>query len=481
MGFSFNGQRREYLTVLRGRKRPSWAPVQRNTLSIPNRPGSVPQSSSTEIMPIEVPVFIETNQYESLQKVKEDLASWLLTEEPVELIFDDEADRIYYAYVSGTFDPEELADTGTGTITFLCPYSRKVGVKELTVPFNSEGAATIQIPGTADTFPIIRANFTQDTTFFNVVVDNKEDYVLIGQPDTVEQTPLQGWQDVLYLNGETTVAWANGTYVDGGVVGGDIVSDGNQYVANGWGNGNEWHGPAKIIGLPKTLKNFRIDSLVNFGVRNANQVGRLEIYMLDVNGAVIGKLALKDMHGYQSLVYGEARVGNFTNGKHIINSTGRRKGDWNDFSGILRIERHDDRWDAYIAQFNYETRKYERTVYGTTYFDTAKSFSQELAYIQIHFGQWKGYTTPYRYGIDYIRVMEKYNTDSDDIADLIIKAGDELILDFEEGKAYLNGIRAMKHFTPGGRFFGLSPGIRTIGTSPQGIAEIQMTYRPRYL
>ncbi len=479
-GFTFRNQRRSYLTVT-SKKRPAYPPITRNLLKIPSRLGEVPQSTTIEAKVLQVDISIMGSDMGDLQKVKEDLAAWLVTKDPEELIFDDEPDRIYYAYVSEGFDPEEIATIGKGTITFICPDSQKIGINERVVPFNSDGSVTTQISGTAEAFPILRATFNQQSTFFNVVVDNKEDYVLIGQPETVEQTLVHGWQDVLYLNGETMTGWANGTYVDGGVVGGNIVSDGKQYVVDGWGTGNEWHGPAKVIGLPRSLKNFRIDSIVNFGVNNPNQVGRVEIYLLDVNGAVIGKLALKDMHGYQSLVYGEARVGNFSYGKHIINSTGRRKGDWNEFSGILRIERYNDRWDAYIAQFNYETRKYERTVYGTTYYDTANSFSANLAQIQIHFGQWKAYTTPYRYGIDYIRVMEKNYTDSNDIADLIIKRGDELILDFEEGKVYLNGIRAMKHFTPGGRFFGLSPGIRTIGTSPQGIADVEMTYRPRWL
>ena len=44
-----------------------------------------------------------------LQKLKEDLADWLYTEQPAELIFDDELDRAYLALIDGSVDLDEMS------------------------------------------------------------------------------------------------------------------------------------------------------------------------------------------------------------------------------------------------------------------------------------------------------------------------------------------------------------------------------------
>ena len=66
--FTFNKQRRDYLTVLRGRKRPAWAPVKRNLLTVPNRPGAYHKNTDVDIRTLEVPVRIKAEDIADLQK-----------------------------------------------------------------------------------------------------------------------------------------------------------------------------------------------------------------------------------------------------------------------------------------------------------------------------------------------------------------------------------------------------------------------------
>ena len=58
ISFTFNNERRDYLVVLRGRKRPPWAPVKRNILTVPGLAGGYLQNTETDVRVLEVPVFI---------------------------------------------------------------------------------------------------------------------------------------------------------------------------------------------------------------------------------------------------------------------------------------------------------------------------------------------------------------------------------------------------------------------------------------
>src|SRR5690554_5528844 len=99
--FSFNGIKKDYVYMLRGRKRSAWAPRSLDFLTVSRKPGAYLQGVETSVREIEVPIGLVAENIGDLQKLKEDLAGWLVTDEPKELIFEDEPDRIYYAIVDG--------------------------------------------------------------------------------------------------------------------------------------------------------------------------------------------------------------------------------------------------------------------------------------------------------------------------------------------------------------------------------------------
>ncbi|PGU48765.1 distal tail protein Dit, partial [Bacillus cereus] len=89
LNFTFNHIRKDYIQMLVGRKRPSWAPIKRNLVRAPHRPGAFFMNTETQERRIDVPIVIKAKKdIADLQKVKEDLAAWLVTEQPTELIFD---------------------------------------------------------------------------------------------------------------------------------------------------------------------------------------------------------------------------------------------------------------------------------------------------------------------------------------------------------------------------------------------------------
>ncbi|MGM0776908.1 MAG: distal tail protein Dit [Bacillota bacterium] len=161
--FSFNGITKSYITVLSCNRQP-WAPVEREYQEVPNRPGAYPKKKrKTKPRPFPITVLIEADGV-NLQKLKEDFAAWLIQDDPKPLIPDDEPDRVYYAEVDGSFDPEELVNFGQGIIPFICPDPYKYGdEKSITLSTGS-----INNAGTVETIPIINVTFTAPASEYKI-------------------------------------------------------------------------------------------------------------------------------------------------------------------------------------------------------------------------------------------------------------------------------------------------------------------------
>ena len=167
LGFTFNKIRKDYIQMLVGRKRPSWAPV-KISKGPSSRRGSF-LHTETEERRIDVPLVIKARKdMADLQKVKEDLADWLYTEQPAELIFDDELDRTYLAFIDGSVDLDEIVNRGKGVITFVCPMPYKLG-KQNTHAFSQNGSTEVTASfinqGNVEAPPIIEIEAKKPSTF----------------------------------------------------------------------------------------------------------------------------------------------------------------------------------------------------------------------------------------------------------------------------------------------------------------------------
>ncbi len=76
---------------------------------------------------LSIPVGIIVPDRPQLEIIKEEIADWLITEQPTELTFDVEPNRTYLAVVDDSFDPDGLVTLGIGTIKFICPMPYKLG------------------------------------------------------------------------------------------------------------------------------------------------------------------------------------------------------------------------------------------------------------------------------------------------------------------------------------------------------------------
>ena len=474
MGFTFNGERRDYITVLQGRRRPAWAPRTLNWLNVPGMTGAYLEGVETSPRPYDVPIRIKANGNEDLQKIKEDLAEWLLHDEMKELIFDDEPDRTYLAIVDGTLDLDELVRVGKGVISFICdPY--KYGPEKEAI-FTSD-AVSLDYEGTAPGDPIFELEVLQPVTFAMIQNQNDE-YMMIGKPTDVIDTPYEKYERVFYSVCNNLTGWTNATNgeIDGNIAG-TMETNGTRFQASDFGIGSSWHGPAIKTSLSEPLTDFRLTAYVGFFNKSvAKQVGRIEIYLLDVNGNQVGKIAMKDIQSSRSVAWGEARAGDNQDNHYLINEYGDKPGNWNDFSGHVRIEREGNVWRAYFAKVDSSGRHHTRRF--AEWVDTENKFNRTVAQIVVHHGQY-GSHEPVSGGVYSLNVY-KINQEQENEVPYIAQPGDIITFDHKEKLLLINGEprKDLKDF--GARYFKLYKGENNLIVHTSDSFNVTCKYRERF-
>jgi predicted phage tail component-like protein len=473
LSFSFNGIRKDYVYMLRGRKRSAWAPRSLNLITVAQKPGAYLQGVDISPREIEVPIGVVGEDIGDLQKVKEDLAVWLVTDEPKELIFDDEPDRTYFAVVDGTFDPDELVRIGQGTIKFICPDPYKYGLEKEAI-FPSD-VVSLNYEGTAPGDPVFELEVLKPVTFA-LVQNGDNEYMMVGKPVNVEeQVPVQREERIFWSEADSLTGWATGSGIDG-IVAGNIATDGYRFYPSSYGTGSGWHGPAIKTSLPEVLEHFRVDALVDF-YNSGPAVGRVEIYLLDDAGAVIGKIALKDITANYAETYAEARIGDSIINYYLINQTGDTPTTWNNFYGMLRIGRYDGEWFAYIAKIDPNTGVHSARMYRP-WKDRDGQFTKKLAQVMVHFGQMGTYT-PATVKLHDIKVF-KWNPITQSEIPYIAREGDVITFDHKEKNILINGESRLDLKDFGARFFKLKSGENILTVYPEQSFNVTCRYRERF-
>jgi predicted phage tail component-like protein len=479
MSFTFNGERRDYLVVLKGRKRPPWSPVQRNILKVPGLPGGYLQSTETDVRVLEVPVLIRGDNLTHLQRVKEDLAAWLVTDEPKELIFDDDPTRTYYAVVDDTVDFEEIVKFGKGTIKFICPDPYIYGPEQtVNIPYDgNEQTVIVQNNGSAPTYPKFTVTFNQPTTFLDIITPT--DYMRIGKPASVKDTAIEKEQKILDDNMTTMTGWGSATYVDDGVVTGTMNSDGNDFYASSYGTGTGWHGPAVKKSLSQTVQDFRVEAYFKqYNAGYTRLIGRAEVYLLDANNAVIAKIAMMDAWDGVASNKAEVRLGDSMSPHYMINTTGKTKTWWNDFQGVIKLTRIGKRFTAYIANITTDGKNKHYRTWFVGYTDVDEKYQMPLAQVQLHLGAYGTYP-PTNQAFQRIRVY-KINQNTEQQIPYIAQAGDIIEIDHAKNLITKNGEDFLFTKDFGANFFALERGQTEIAVHPAGVATVQMTFRERW-
>ncbi|WP_130068074.1 distal tail protein Dit [Bacillus albus] len=480
--FTFNNKRKNYIQILQGWKRPAWAPIKRNVLEVPHYPGARLLHTQTGMRVLHVPVGI-IDRGTDLQKVKEDLAGWLITESEKELVFDAEPDRTYVAVVDEGFDPDELVSIGRGVLTFICPMPYKLGAKHAK-EFELDGRgliANVTNPGTVESHPIIEVEVEKPSTFLDVW--NGEDYFRIGYPLKANQVPVERTQRVMWDEMSTTVGWTDVAKSEDMVGGGKFKSDGYRFIPEYLGEPSikGWHGCIAKKNIPQgPLQDFIMQAYVGVRSWHWDQMGRVEIGLLDENGDYVTRISMSDVHWEAEQNTGFASVGNRTKpkGQVFINESGDYPTTWNQYRGRLWLARTGNRWEAYISKFlpGTETDDSERFV---VWVDEEKANMSKVAQVQISICQFSNNMFCQDMSIDDLKIW-KVNMNTQGNLPYIADKGDKIVVDTERSLVTIEGKSASNIKDLFSSFPIIHKGKNKLEIMPPNIGKAKVTYRERY-
>ncbi|PES71849.1 distal tail protein Dit [Bacillus cereus] len=481
--FTFNNIRKDFIQIEKGWKRPAWAPLKRKFLSVPGYPGARLLTTETEMRVLPVPVGIIVPDGSDLETLKEEIGEWLITEKPVELVFDVTPDRTYLAVIDEDFDPEDFITLGKGTLNFVCPMPYKLGPTK-TLEFEMDGRgliANVQNKGSVESNPIIEVEVTKPSTFLDVW--NGTNYFRIGYPLKADQVPVERNQRVLWDEMGTTIGWTDVPKTEDMTGGGKFKSDGYRFMAEYLGEPTVkgWHGCIAKKNIPQgPLQDFIMQAYVHINSYHWDQMGRVEIGLLDENSDYVARISMSDVQWEAEQNSGFASVGNSKKpgGQVLINEHGDHPDTWTNFRGRLWLARTGNRWEAYISKFilGTEIDDAERFV---VWFDENNVNMNKVTQVQISISQFSNNMFCSQMSIDDLKIW-KVNMNTQNNPPYIFDVGDKVVIDTEGSLVTINGKSAINLKDVFSDYPVIHKGSNKLEIMPSTVGTAKVTYRERF-
>lgn len=471
--FTFNGISKDYLKMLTGAERPAFAPINRTFVELDTMPGAYLSSTKKDVREMTIPVLFEHDGYTNLHEIEEDLAAWLITSEPKELVFYDEPDRIYKAVVSDSLDIEKLVHLGHGEITFVCPNPHKFGAEvERTV--TNGGSFTVN--GSVNTEPVISMDMTAESTFATVIRADGT-YNMIGIQADADDAVFEKKTVILNDDCSTVSNWTTATTSDVGTVTGTMGSNNYQFSASDYGTATGWHGPAIVRSLSASATDFEASAYITFNSNKSEQLGRIVVSLLDEQGTPIVLMEMwKRYSGLQPYFRVRVNPSSSTSSELIAYTTASTATGWLSFSGVIRVSRIGNEWACYAARIG--TNGVHDARFYTTWVDVNSIATTDIRQIKVQIAQ-NGTTATPTQAITHLSV-NKINRDPEGIP-VILYAGDAVEFDHVNDIIRINGEERndLKAFT--GSYFSLPPGENTITAEPSGsVSNVKVKWQPKW-
>lgn len=486
--FKFNNERKNYIQIAKGWKRSTWAPLKRNFLSTPGYPGARLLNTQTEMRVLSIPVGIIVPDDTDLEMVKEEIASWLITDQPVELIFDVEPNRTYLAVVDDSFDIDEFVTLGIGTLTFICPMPYKLGpVQKKTLAIaNGDLKTSFLNKGSVESNPIIDIKVGAQSPYLDVW--NDDEYFRIGYPTgvktrVVKQNDRLIWDEMTNLTIWEAITGKIGIYKSSGAM---KVWQGYAFTPDSYGTGanDEWHGPFMKRTIPNTsgvIQDFKIDVQMNFQSEHWNRMGKTVVMLLDANDNVIVELAMADEYMSHEMTTAQAIIDPGSSRKWIADEMGMYSDTFNDFRGHVSVARRGKEWSFYFAKYRKNTEiddaSFVRTWRDNT--DSNPMTARPVAKIAVGCIAY-GANPPV--DVAFIEDVKfwKINTLTIDETPYIFDIGDKIQIDTERSLVTINGTNAIALKDIFSSFPVIKRGQNAVIIRPANVGIAELTYRERF-
>ncbi|EOO10330.1 hypothetical protein IAW_01137 [Bacillus cereus str. Schrouff] len=487
--FTFNNQRKEYIQIEKGWSPPTWAPLKRNFLKTPGYPGARLLGTDTDPRPLPVPVGIIVPDGTDLETLKEEIAAWLITEEAVELVFDATPDRTYLAIIDEDFNLDDFVTLGKGTLKFICPMPYKLGPTR-TVEFQTGAlglTASVQNKGTVHSNPIIEIDITKPNTFLDVwfggISLSDRDYFRIGMPLKTIEKPVERNQRIVWDEMATTVGWSKVSAMEDGEPVGEMKSDKYQFYCSDFGTGTRkgWHGAAVKKSIPGgPVQDFIMQAYVTCKSKKINEMGRVEIAILDENSKVLSKIAMNDLFWQAEQNFGTMVIGydNKPGKTGLIYESGDYPNTWNQYFGRLWIARTGNVWEAYISKFLPGTEKDDSERFAR-WTDENNYHMEKAAQIQISIMQWQDVPPVEAMSVSDLKFW-KVNLNTKNTPPYIVDVGDKVVIDTENSHVTIEGKDAINIKDIFSNFPIINKGMNTLEIMPSDIGTAKVKYRERF-
>ncbi|HDR4365068.1 TPA: phage tail family protein [Bacillus cereus] len=492
LSFTFNHIRKDYIQMLVGRKRPSWAPVKRRLVRVPHRAGALLLNTETEERRIDVPLVIKAKKdMADLQKLKEDLADWLYTEQPAELIFDDELDRTYLALIDGSVDLDEIVNRGRGVITFVCPMPYKLGeinTHKFTQEWSTETTSYFTNKGSVETPALIEMTVKKPSTFLDVwfgEYPHNRDYFRIGYPLTVEETTVQERERVMWDEMATPIGWTpvTGQFEEMKGTGSFKSRGGHALYCEDYGKEVGFYGAIAKKNIPGgPLQDFEMEAWMTLKSKNIGEMGRVEVLLLDEASNVVARINMNDLYATAEITRAHMKIGNSgtpNSFRKLVDTSGYYSTTFNQFRGRVRIARRGKVWSVYVAKFIDGTEKDGASLVERWIDETGNPMTErKIAQVMIAICKWDNHQPINEIQIDDLKIW-KVNKVPSNAQPYIFDTGDKIVIDTEKSLVTINGKNAINIKEIFSNFPVVIRGENRIDIMPPDV-NATISYRERY-
>ncbi len=488
-----NGKKIDWLVVARGFKIPSFNFVSERE-SVRGRAGSVLKYRGLNEYEFELPLIVRNDNLspggiKSHDEILEILTKFFNYDEAVKLQFKSK-DWYWNAYFDG---PIELPKETRGIVNFNIsvvlsdPYKYKDKGNQNTAISDQ---VSVVNSGTADTPIIVEARALKNANYF-MIANGDEDYFMIGDDDVnkklTDYSPL-----ILQDEMRSFTGWSKQSTIDftdnqlGGTVSGSMLQSSTKesFVLNKDSvSGSGWNGAMYKKSFSKQADDFTTTVKISIDQRNKG-AARFAQYIYDSDNRVIASIGYTNPNANQAIGRIIVTLFNQSGTQQTIYSYKNNPELYKmkDFVVYIKLTRIGNQFTIKTWKYReipYPLRKVAFDQHEKVFIDRGNFYQRPVIGLSIYSAK-NG-----NYPVMPIYILGTYNREllpkPVGARDMIIKAGDDIMIDTATKNVLVNEEPFLSEKTFGSDFFNVKDGASELMIYPTGIFDTTIKWQDRYL
>ncbi|MDC5694280.1 phage tail family protein [Mammaliicoccus sciuri] len=488
-----NGKRIEWLVVARGFKIPSFNFASERE-SVRGRSGSILKYRELNEYEFELPLIVRNDNLspggiKSHDEILEILTNFFNYDEAVKLQFKSK-DWYWNAYFDG---PIELPKETRGIVNFNIsvvlsdPYKYKDTGNQNTAISDQ---VSVVNSGTADTPIIVEARALKNANYF-MIANGDEDYFMIGDDDVnkklTDYSPL-----ILQDEMRSFTGWSKQSTIDfsdsqlGGLVGGSMVQSSSKesFILNKDSiSGSGWNGAMYKKAFSKQAQDFTTTVKIIVDQKNKG-AARFAQYIYDSDNRVIASIGYTNPNANQAIGRIIVTLFNQSGTQQTIYSYKNNPELYKikEFVVYIKLTRIGNQFSVKTWKYReipYPLRKVAFDQHEKVFIDRGNFYQSPVIGLSIYSAKNGNYPVMPIYILGtYTRELLPKPVGA---RDMIIKAGDDIMIDTATKNVLVNEEPFLSEKTFGSDFFNVKDGVSELVIYPTGIFDTTVKWQDRYL